>query len=243
MTEVMIRVEDLYKVYHVGRSRVFALNGVSFEITRGDFVAIVGTSGSGKSTLLNLMAGLEPPTKGQIKINGRSIVGRRENELVRFRREHVGFVFQSFNLISSMTALENVALPLTFRGISRRNRTKLARRLLETAGLSTHLQHKPTELSAGQQQRVGIARALVVGPDIIYADEPTGNLDSRTSAEIMDLIQSISREKQQTVVMVTHDEQLAQYADRIFRIMDGKIIAIEQGSKRHESPREAGQGA
>ncbi|MGI6560826.1 MAG: ABC transporter ATP-binding protein [Clostridiaceae bacterium] len=230
----VIQAKDLKKVYLVGKQPVFALNGVSFEIERGEFCAIVGTSGSGKSTLLNLLAGLEPPSKGNIIINQKSIIGLSENKLVNFRRDHVGFIFQSFNLIPNMSAWENVALPLIFRGTPVAERKKIAIKMLDQLGLKTHIYHKPNELSGGQQQRVGIARALVVNPAIVFADEPTGNLDSVTSSEIMLLMQQISKDNNQTLIMVTHDDYLAQYADRIFRISDGKIIGIEKGSQNEQ---------
>ncbi len=225
----VISVKDLYKIYRVGNSKVRALDGVSFTIEKGEFCAIVGTSGSGKSTLLNMLAGLEKPTKGEIVIAGEHIEKKNENQLVQFRREHIGFIFQSFNLLPSMNAIENVALPLTFQGMEKEKRLKKAEEVLKLVGLSKHKKHKPTQMSGGQQQRVGIARALVVQPEIIFADEPTGNLDSKTSAEVMALIKKIIREKNQTLVMVTHDDHLASFADRIFRISDGKIISIEKG--------------
>lgn len=232
--DALISVRELYKVYRVGSSYVRALNGVNFDVAPGDFCSIVGTSGSGKSTLLNMLAGLEPPSRGMVRIKGASIQNMSENELVRFRRDNVGFVFQSFNLIQSMTALENVCLPLIFRGEGKRIREKKAMILLHTLGLSKHIYHKPSEMSGGQQQRVGIARALVVNPQIIFADEPTGNLDSHTSGETMDLIQSLMKRNHQTLIMVTHDDHLAQYADRIFRIIDGQIISVEEGTLRYE---------
>ena len=169
-----ITVRDLYKLYRVGDSVVRALNGVSFEIHKGEFCAIVGTSGSGKSTLLNMLAGLERPTKGEVIINGNHIEKLKEDELVRFRRENVGFIFQSFHLIGTMNALENVALPLTFRGEAPKVRMKKADRMLNMVGLSRHKKHMPNQMSGGQQQRVGVARALVADPEIIFADEPTG---------------------------------------------------------------------
>lgn len=242
-TEAVISVRDLYKIYRVGQERVRALNGVSFDVRRGEFCSIVGTSGSGKSTLLNMLAGLEPPTKGFIRINQKNIVGMNEKELVRFRRDHVGFIFQSFNLIQSMNAIENVALPLVFRGEPKSVREKKALILLHLMGLAKHVHHKPNEMSGGQQQRVGIARALVVKPDIIFGDEPTGNLDSHTSGEIMDLIQSITKTQNQTLIMVTHDDHLAQYADRIFRILDGKIVSVEEGEHRYELRQKSEQAA
>ncbi|MCM1467921.1 MAG: ABC transporter ATP-binding protein [Alistipes sp.] len=226
----VIEVEDLYKIYRVGDERVRALNGVSFKIYEGEFCAIVGTSGSGKSTLLNMMAGLEKPTKGQIVIKNTHIEKLNENKLVKFRREHVGFIFQSFNLLGTMNAIENVALPLTFRGVRRKVRMAKAERMIELVGLSKHKKHKPNQMSGGQQQRVGMARALVLDPDIVFADEPTGNLDSATSAEMMALMRKVVNEQKKTLVMVTHDDHLASYADRIIRIVDGKIVKLEENT-------------
>ena len=200
----IIQVKHLFKLYRVGDDVVRALNGVDFSIQEGEFCAIVGKSGSGKSTLLNMLAGLEKPTRGEIVIAGKHIEGLSENELVKFRREHVGFIFQSFHLIGSMNALENVALPLSFRGV-------------------------PKE----QQQRVGVARALVLDPKIIFADEPTGNLDSNTSRQVMELMKSVVKNQNKTLVMVTHDNELASYADRVFHILDGEIVKIEN-NKREE---------
>ena len=230
--KTVIRVKDLYKVYRVGDSKVKALNGVDFTIQKGEFCSIVGTSGSGKSTLLNMLAGLEKPTKGQIVIAGEHIEKKSENQLVKFRREHIGFIFQSFNLLPALSAVENVALPLTFQGMDKAKRLEKASQVLDLVGLSKHKNHKPTQMSGGQQQRVGIARALVVNPQIIFADEPTGNLDSHTSAEVMELIRKIIHEQNQTLVMVTHDDHLAGFADRIFRISDGKIVSIEKGREQ-----------
>jgi putative ABC transport system ATP-binding protein len=223
----VIRVTDLYKIYRVGETRVRALNGVSFTINRGDFCSIVGTSGSGKSTLLNMLAGLEKPTKGEIVIAGEHMENKSENQLVAFRREHIGFIFQSFNLMGTMNAIENVALPLTFQGMDRKRRNKKAEEMLNLVGLNKHKMHRPNQMSGGQQQRVGVARALVVEPEIIFADEPTGNLDSNTSVEVMNLMKKVVREKNQTLVMVTHDNYLAGFADLILRIKDGRIIEIE----------------
>ena len=220
----VITVKDLYKIYRVGETKVRALNGVDFSIHRGEFCAIVGASGSGKSTLLNMLAGLEKPTKGESVIAGEHMEKKSENELVRFRQAHIGFIFQSFNLMSTMNAVENVALPLTFQGMDRKRRQKKAELMLDMVGLKKYKKHRPTQMSGGQQQRVGVARALVVEPEIIFADEPTGNLDSATSREVMELMQKVVREKQQTLIMVTHDNELAAFADRIFHIKDGKII-------------------
>lgn len=225
--EPVIEVKNLYKIYRVGETKVRALNGVDFTINRGDFCSIVGTSGSGKSTLLNMMAGLEKPTKGEIIIAGEHMENKTENQLVAFRREHIGFIFQSFNLMGTMNAIENVALPLTFQGMERKERNRKAEEMLELVGLTRHKLHRPNQMSGGQQQRVGVARALVVEPEIIFADEPTGNLDSNTSVEVMDLMKKVVREKNQTLVMVTHDNYLAGFADIIFHIKDGKIVEIE----------------
>ena len=230
----MIQVKNLYKIYRVGENKVRALNGVDLTIYRGEFCSIVGTSGSGKSTMLNMLAGLEKPTKGEIVIAGQHLEKMNENQLVKFRREHVGFIFQSFNLLGTMDAVENVALPLMFRGVPKKERMEKADKMLELVGLSKHKDHRPNEMSGGQQQRVGVARALVLDPEIIFADEPTGNLDSNTSAEVMRLMQKVVRERNQTLVMVTHDNHLASFADRIFHIIDGKIVKIEDNRNREE---------
>ena len=227
---VIIRVKNLYKIYKVGETRVRALNGVDFNLYKGEFCAIVGTSGSGKSTLLNMLAGLEKPTKGEIEIAGKHIEHLSEKELVAFRREKVGFIFQSYNLLNTMNAIENVALPLSFRGMKRADRLARAKKYMDLVGVGEQARHMPNQISGGQQQRVGIARALAVNPQIIFADEPTGNLDSRTTMEVLKLMQKIVRERNQTLVMVTHDNQLASYADRRIRIIDGKIVSIEEGA-------------
>ena len=224
--DAVIQVKDLYKVYRMGEEKVYALNGVSFEIHRGEFCAITGPSGSGKSTLLNMLAGLEHPTKGEIVIAGKHIEKLNEKQLVTFRRERVGFIFQSYNLIGTMDAVENVALPLSFRGMPRAARIKRAKQYLRLVGLEKFMTHMPNQMSGGQQQRVGIARALAMNPQIIFADEPTGNLDSKTTMEVLKLMQKVVREEKQT--MVTHDNNLATYADRIFKIIDGKIVSIEE---------------
>ena len=237
----VISVKNLYKLYRVGDSVVHALDGVSFEIYEGEFCAIVGTSGSGKSTLLNMLAGLEKPTKGEVVIAGQHVEKMNEDELVRFRRENVGFIFQSFHLIGTMNALENVSMPLMFKGEPRKTRMAKADRMLDMVNLKKHKKHLPNQMSGGQQQRVGVARALVADPQIVFADEPTGNLDSHTSEDVMRLMQRIVREQNRTLVMVTHDNHLAEYADRVFHISDGSIIRIEErknqyeGGKTHET--------
>lgn len=232
----MIQVKNLYKVYKVGNTKVYALNGVDFTIYKGEFCAIVGPSGSGKSTLLNMMAGLEKPSKGEIVIAGNHIEKLSENQLVSFRRKHVGFIFQSYNLLKTMNAVENVALPLSFRGVPRKIRNEKAKEYVKLVGLEKQMKHMANEMSGGQQQRVGIARALAVDPQIIFADEPTGNLDSKTTKEILGLMQRIVKEQNQTLVMVTHDNYIAKFADRQFHIVDGKIFKIEE--QHHEDTKE-----
>lgn len=230
----MIEVRNLYKIYRVGTNKVYALNGVSFDIFQGEFVAIVGTSGSGKSTLLNMLAGLEPPTKGAVRIAGRRIEQMNEKELVAFRRQNVGFIFQSYNLLNTMNGLENVAMPLMFRGISRAVREKAAMKYMKLMGVQDQAKHMPNQMSGGQQQRIGIARAMVVDPKIIFADEPTGNLDSHTTMDVLRLMQKLVHEQNKTLVMVTHDNNLASYADKQIRIVDGKIVSVEYAKRGRE---------
>lgn len=234
--EPIIQVKNLYKIYKVGDNKVYALNGVDFTMYRGEFCAIVGPSGSGKSTLLNMLAGLEKPSRGEIVIAGQHMEKMNENQLVGFRRENVGFIFQSYNLLQTLNATENVALPLSFRGISRKIRNEKAKKYLKLVGLEKQLKNMANAMSGGQQQRVGIARALVVDPKIIFADEPTGNLDSKTTMEVLELMRRIVREQNQTLVMVTHDTHLANFADRQFHIVDGKIQKIEE--KHYENDEE-----
>lgn len=228
----VIQVKDLYKIYKIGTNKVRALDGVDFTLYQGEFCAIVGPSGSGKSTLLNMLAGLEKPTKGEIVIVGKHIEHMSENQLVAFRREHVGFIFQSYNLLQTLNAVENVALPLSFRGVPKKIRNAKAEKYLKLVGLEKQMKHMANEMSGGQQQRVGIARALVVKPKIIFADEPTGNLDSKTTMEVLKLMRHIVRKQNQTLVMVTHDNHLATFADKLFHIVDGKIVKIEE--QQHE---------
>lgn len=218
----VIEVKNLYKLYRVGDSIVRALNGVDFDIYEGEFCAIVGTSGSGKSTLLNMLAGLEKPTKGEVIIAGQHIEKLNEDGLVSFRRDHVGFIFQSFHLISTMNAVENVALPLSFRGVPKKERLKKADKMLDLVNLKKQKKHMPNQMSGGQQQRVGVARALVVDPEIIFADEPTGNLDSASSKEILAILKKMHKTGR-TVILITHDNGIAAQARRVVRIMDGKI--------------------
>ena len=221
-------LRDVRKVYRVGSEKVIALDSINLDIEKGEICCILGTSGSGKSTLLNMMAGLEKPTRGSIKIKDKSIEKMSENALAKFRRKNIGFVFQSYNLLPILTAQENVSLPLIFRGIDKKTRNEKAKKLLKQVGLEKHIKHKPNQMSGGQQQRVGIARAFIGNPDIVFADELTGNLDSKTTTEIMNLITTITRENNQTLIIVTHDINIAKYADRIVYILDGNIEKIEK---------------
>ena len=219
----IIRTVNLRKVYRVGNEKVVALNDVNLAIEPGEVCCIVGASGSGKSTLLNQLAGLEKPTRGQVFIGKHEISAMNENELAKFRQAHLGFIFQSYNLLPNLTAAENVALPLMFKGMPRKARLKLAQEELKRMGLGSRARHKPTEMSGGQQQRVGIARAFVARPKVIFADEPTGNLDSATTRQVLYRILRMAREYHITFVMVTHERELAGCADRVVTIMDGKV--------------------
>ncbi|NLT94169.1 MAG: ABC transporter ATP-binding protein [Clostridia bacterium] len=224
----IVEVKGLVKKYRVGSEIITALNGVDLQIEKGEFLAIVGTSGSGKSTLLNMMSGLERPTKGEIWINNVLLNKVKEKDMAAFRRSYMGFVFQSFNLLGSLTALENAVLPLVLQGVGSRERTQRGKELLKTLGLEKRMLNKPNQLSGGQQQRVSIARALINNPKIIFADEPTGNLDTKTTKEIMELLTSTIKKNGQTLVMVTHDWDVAAYADRIVHMVDGVIINEEK---------------
>lgn len=232
--ESIIEVKNVTKIYKVGTEKVVALDNVSFTINKGDFCCLLGSSGSGKSTLLNLMAGIEKITRGDILIKGKNVCQMGEHQLAKFRQKYLGFVFQSYNLITSMNALENVALPLIFKEEKVKIRNQKAKNMLVQVGLAERLKHRPNQMSGGQQQRVGIARAFVSNPEIVFADEPTGNLDSKTSKEIMELIKKIAKEHNQTIVMVTHDESIAAYANKIVHIHDGQIEKIVEVEKDEE---------
>ncbi len=208
MGKVVIDVKDARKTYVMGQERIRAVDGVTFTIEEGEFCCILGTSGSGKSTLLNLLAGIEKLSGGDIIINGSSIRKMSEKKLSKFRQENLGFVFQAYNLLGSMTALENVELPLVFKRISPGKRKRMARSILKKVGLGGRMDHKPKEMSGGQQQRVGIARAFVARPKIVFADEPTGNLDSKTTIEVMQRIKGLALKNKMTIDMVTHDTSL-----------------------------------
>lgn len=223
----VIRLQDVRKEYVVGDSHIHALDGVSLTVSPGEFVCISGRSGSGKSTMLNMLAGLEKPTSGEIVILDKHIENMSEGARIRFRRQYIGFVFQSYNLMPQYTAVENVELPLMLRGIGKRERRKQALAVMEQVGIVSHAEHKPSELSGGQQQRVGIARALITKPPIIFADELTGNLDTKTSAEIMDLLTGLFRSSGTTFMLVSHDPDMSQYTDRTIHLLDGKIISEE----------------
>lgn len=225
--DILIRTKNLSKYYAVGDETIKALGDVNLEIERGQIVAILGTSGSGKSTLLNMLAGLERPTKGEVQIGKFRIDELSEAQLTKFRQRYTGFIFQAYNLLPTLTALENVAFPLCFRGVDKQVREKKAFEMLKLVGIEKRYKHKPAEMSGGQQQRVGIARALVTDPSIIFADEPTGNLDSHTTQEVMELIRNIVDTRHNTVIMVTHDKSVAEYADIIVNISDGKVVSKE----------------
>ena len=219
-----IRVQGLSRIYHMGESEIRAVNNISFSIDAGEFVALLGTSGSGKSSLLNLIAGLDTPTAGSVAVAGRDLARMSRDELARYRRSTVGMVFQAFNLVPAMTVLENVELPMRFAEVPREHRMDRARTALERVGLGHRLSHRPSELSGGEQQRASLARSLVNSPSLLLADEPTGNLDSRTGAEIMELIHRINTEGT-TVLMVTHERPLAErYASRFIFLRDGKLV-------------------
>jgi putative ABC transport system ATP-binding protein len=218
----VIRTEDLWKTYVMGSEELHALRGVSFEIPRGQYVAIMGPSGSGKSTLMNLIGCLDSPSKGRYWLNGKLVSDMEDDELAYIRNHEIGFVFQTFNLLSRATALQNVELPLIYAGIPSAERTRLAVESLERVDLGQRMSHKPNELSGGQRQRVAIARALVNSPSIILADEPTGNLDSQTSYEIMDLFDTLHAQGN-TIILVTHEPDIAEYAHRVLHIRDGEI--------------------
>ncbi len=225
-----IRAVDLTRTFEVGETTVEALRSINLEVGKGQFVALVGPSGSGKSTLLNLVGGLDRPTDGQLWVDGEELSASKEKALTEHRRRRVGFVFQSFNLLPRLTAVENVALPLIFVGVPERERIERAAELLAQVGLSDRLDHRPTQLSGGEQQRVAIARALVNRPAIILADEPTGNIDTATGAEIMALLRRLNREQGVTLLLVTHDHEAASFADSIIQLRDGQIIGGEVGA-------------
>lgn len=230
----LISVLDLYKVYNPGENEVRALDGVSLTIKEGDFVAIIGQSGSGKSTLMNMLGCLDVATSGSYSINGTDVSTMKDNDLAQIRNEEIGFIFQGFNLISNLNAIENVELPLIYRGIDKKKRKELAKDALSIVGLKNRMHHKPSEMSGGQQQRVAIARAIAAKPPLILADEPTGNLDSKSSHEILDILKTLHNTGR-TVILITHDDGIANAAHRIIRIRDGKIESDEINKSYHNN--------
>ncbi|MDO5047952.1 MAG: ABC transporter ATP-binding protein [Anaerococcus sp.] len=224
----LIEIRNLKKYYKVGSTIIRALDGVDLNIEKGEFVALLGTSGSGKSTLLNMLAGLERPSKGHISYGKLDLTQLSEDEITKFRNLNIGFVFQSYNLLPHLSAWENVSLPLTFKGLSKSDRKKEAYKILKQVGLEGRMNNKPSELSGGQQQRVSIARAFVGNPPIIFADEPTGNLDTKTSFEVMSLIKEITSKNNQTFIMVTHDEEMTDFADKTLFMRDGKLEKVHE---------------
>jgi putative ABC transport system ATP-binding protein len=224
--DVLIKTEDLWKTYVMGAEEVHALRGVSFEIMRGEYVAIMGPSGSGKSTMMNLIGCLDTPSKGLYYLNGRLVSDMNDDELAHIRNKEIGFVFQTFNLLARATALHNVELPLIYNGTPSAERKERAIKALQSVELGERMYHKPNELSGGQRQRVAIARALVNNPSIILADEPTGNLDSQTSSEIMNLLDTLHK-RRNTIILVTHERDIAAHAHRVIRLLDGKVESDE----------------
>lgn len=220
----MIKLTELNKIYRTDEIETVALENVNLEVQKGEFLSIMGPSGCGKSTLLNIMGLLDAPTSGKIEINGIQTINMKDKELAQFRNQKLGFVFQSFHLINSLNVIDNVELPLLYRKVSSSERRKRAQEVLEKVGLSHRMRHFPTQLSGGQCQRVAIARAIIGNPDIILADEPTGNLDSKMGAEVMDILHNLNKEDGRTIVMVTHDERQAKQTARTIRFFDGRQI-------------------
>jgi putative ABC transport system ATP-binding protein len=222
----MLQVIDLVKTYYQGKIPVHALAGVSFEVADGEFVAITGPSGSGKSTVLNLIGGLDQPTTGDVQIDRVSLLSLSDTERTKMRRDHIGFVFQFFNLLPTLSALENVTLPLILGGVKRKDAEHRAHEILARVGLGDRVKHRPDELSGGEQQRVAIARALAYNPALILADEPTGNLDTKSGAQVLEMLRALATQDQKSVVLVTHDPNAWRYGDRMIRLVDGKIDQI-----------------
>ena len=220
----LIEIKDVYKIYNPGENEVRALDGVSLTIDEGEFVAIIGQSGSGKSTLMNTLGLLDRPTSGEYLLSGRDVATLTDDEQSEIRNKQIGFIFQGFNLIPSLTAVDNVELPLVYRGMKKDERNKLSLEALERVGLGKRLHHRPSQMSGGQQQRVAIARAVAARPPVILADEPTGNLDSSSGREVMRILHELSDEGR-TIILITHDNEIAEEANRIIRIQDGKIVS------------------
>lgn len=218
----LIHIENMKKIYNPGENEVCALDGIDLDIEKGDLVAIVGHSGSGKSTLMNMLGCLDTPTSGKYVLDGQDVASMTDNQLADVRNKEIGFIFQGFNLISNLDAVGNVELPLVYRGVSKNERKQLAMEALKSVGLEDRMKHKPNEMSGGQQQRVAVARAVAAKPPIILADEPTGNLDTKSTQEIMEILKELHRSGR-TVIIITHDEEIASQAHRVIRILDGRI--------------------
>ncbi len=231
----VLTLKDISKVYRMGKEEVWALNHVDLNIEQGEFIALLGKSGSGKSTMLNILAGLDKPTEGEIYLLDNPLHKLSETQVTLLRKKYVGFIFQSYNLLTSHTALENVMLPLTFANVKMKERKERAMEMLDAVGLYDRMHHRPKEMSGGQQQRVSVARAFVNRPRIVFADEPTGNLDTRTSEIVMDLMLNMIHKYNQTFVMVTHDDETSHYANRIVHLTDGKIDRITHQNNRRET--------
>ena len=219
----LIEVRDVYKIYNPGENQVNALDGVSITIGEGEFVAIIGQSGSGKSTLMNMLGLLDTPTHGEYYINGKLVDDLTDDQMSVIRNEEIGFIFQGFNLISSLSALENVELPLVYRGMPKQERREISQQALERVGLGSRIHHLPAEMSGGQQQRVAVARAIAAKPPVILADEPTGNLDTKSTKEVMAILHEL-KDEGRTVIVITHDNEIAEEAERVIRIRDGKVV-------------------
>ena len=219
----LIEVRDVYKIYNPGENQVNALDGVSITIDEGEFVAIIGQSGSGKSTLMNMLGLLDTPTHGEYYINGKLVDDLTDDQMSAIRNEEIGFIFQGFNLISSLTALENVELPLVYRGMPKQERREISQDALERVGLGGRMNHLPAEMSGGQQQRVAVARAIAAKPPVILADEPTGNLDTKSTKEVLAILHEL-KDEGRTVIVITHDNEIAEEAERVIRIRDGKVV-------------------
>ena len=226
----VVELRNVYKIYRTKYYEVRALDGISMDVEDGEFVVIMGPSGSGKSTLLNLMGCLDKPSEGEVLINGVETSNLNDNQLTELRRDTIGFIFQTYNLIPTLTALENVELPMIFKGFGREEREERAKELLRSVGLEREMNRKPNEMSGGQQQRVAIARALANNPKILLCDEPTGNLDTKSGGQVMEIIKHQNEELGVTVILVTHDPSLAKYGDRVIRLRDGKIESVEHVS-------------
>ena len=220
--EPLIKVENLHKIYNPGENEVRALDGIDLEIGKGEFVAIIGHSGSGKSTLMNMLGCLDVPSSGNYFLNGHDVSKLTDNQLSDIRNKEIGFIFQGFNLIANLDAVENVELPLIYRGLGKQKRRRIAVEALKKVGLGTRMKHKPSELSGGQQQRVAVARAIAAQPPIVMADEPTGNLDTKSTKEIMEILKGLHKGGR-TVIIITHDDEIAQQVNRVVRIIDGRI--------------------